>query len=163
MKRILCIFLTVCLCLGLCACGKEETVTTAHTYDDLTIRLPADFIDLTGEDYAAGLAFLQGLDPIAVNGLREEKAFFAGYGLELDLERYAKLVVLSNNLTVQPEKKDGILTFSYEALTDGISYTYVVTLWETADAYWTVQAYCPTANYSDVSDEIWTILSSITV
>ena len=163
MKRTLCVFLAVCLCLVLCACGKEDTTTTAHTYEDLTIRLPADFIDLSDEAYAAGLAFLHGLDPLAVNGLREEKALFASYGLELDLERYAKLVVLSNNLTVQPEKKDGILTFSYEAVTDGVSYTYVVTLRETADAFWTVQAYCPTADYSDVKDEIWDILSSVTV
>ena len=163
MKKLFCIILAACLCLGLCACGKDDTATVPHTYDDLTICLPADFIDLTGEDYAAGLAFLQGLDPIAVNGLREEKALFASYGLDLDLERYAKLVILSNNLTMQPEEKDGILTFSYEATTDGVSYTYVVTLWETANAFWTVQAYCPTADYNKVKDDMWKILSSVTV
>lgn len=163
MKKILCILLPLCLCMGLLACGKEETVSVPHTYEDLTISLPQDFIDLTEEAFASGLTFLQGLDPIAVNGMREEKAIFENYGLELDLERYAKLVTLSNNLTVQPERKDGILTFSYEAISDGVAYTYVVTLWETEDAFWTVQAYCPTADYSNVSDEIWEILSSVTV
>ena len=163
MKRIVCLLLTLCLCLGLCACGKEEAAAVVHTYEDLSIRLPADFIDLTGEDYAADLTFLQGLDPIAVNGLREEKAVFASHGLELDLARYAKLVVLSNNLSVQPESNEGFYSFTYEATAEGVSYTYVVTLWETAEAFWTVQAYCPTAEYNNVSGEIWEILSSVTV
>jgi len=163
MKKLISILLVICLCLSLCACGKQEVTTVPHTYDDLTIRLPADFIDLSEEAYASGLEFLQGLDPIAVNGLREEKALFKSYGLELDLDRYAKLVILSNNLTMQPEKKDGIHTFSYEAVTDGVSYTYVVTLWETEKAYWTVQAYCPTADYNKVKGDIWEILSSVTV
>ena len=129
MKKLLCVFLAICLCLSLCACGQEETATVSHTYEDLTISLPENFIDLSDEAYAAGLTFLQGLDPIAVNGVREEKSVFANYGLELDLERYAKLVPMANNLSVQPTEKEGILTFSYEATTDGVSYTYVVTLW----------------------------------
>ena len=163
MKRIFCALLVVCTLLGLCACGKKPNAAVPHTYEDLTISLPADFIDLSDEAFAAGLTFLQGLDPIAVNGMREEKSVFAAYGLDLDLERYAKLVVLSNNLTNQPEKKDNVLTFSYEAVTDGVSYTYVVTLWETKEAFWTVQAYCPTSDYTAVKDDIWEILSSVTV
>ena len=98
-----------------------------------------------------------------MNGLREEKAIFASYGLDLDLAGYAKLVVLANNLTMQPEVKDGIHTFTYEAVSDGISYTYMVTLWETAEAFWTVQAYCPTADYSNSSAQMWEILRSVTV
>ena len=163
MKKVLSLILAVCLCLGLCACGKESAAMIPHTYEDLTISLPEDFMDLSQEDYAAGLAFLQGLDPIAVNGLREEKALFASYGLDLDLQRYAKLVVVANNLSIQPEEKDGILTFSYEAISDGVSYTYVVTLWETDQAFWTVQAYCPTENYPKVQDRMWQILKSVTV
>ena len=163
MKKLLCAFLAICLCLGLCACGQENVATVAHTYDDLTIHLPENFIDLSEEAYASGLAFLQGLDPIAVNGIREEKAVFAEYGLEMDLNRYAKLVTMSNNLGVQPVEKDGVLTFSYEATTDGVSYTYVVTMWETDAAFWTVQSYCPTANYGKVQNQMWEILTSVKV
>ena len=155
--------LVICACLGLCACGKEKVPTAAFTYEDLTIHLPENFIDLSEEAFASGLTFLHGLDPIAINGMREEKALFASYGLELDLEQYAKLVVLSNNLTIQPETKDGILMFSYEALSDGVSYTYVVTLWETQKAFWTVQSYCPTADFPDVQKEIWEIFKDIRV
>ena len=163
MKKILCVLLMLCLCLGLCACGQEAAAPVSHTYEDLTIILPADFIDLSEEAYAAGLAFLQGLDPIAINGIREEKAVFESYGLEMDLARYAKLVTMSNNLGVQPVEKEGILTFSYEATTGGVSYTYVVTMWETEKAFWTVQAYCPTADYSKVKNQMWDILTSVQV
>ena len=163
MKKLLCVVLAICLCLGLCACGQKEVAQVSHTFKDLTISLPENFIDLSDEAYATGLEFLQGLDPIAVNGLREEKSVFASYGLELDLERYAKLVVMANNLSVQPQEIDGVLTFTYEATTDGVSYTYVVTVWETESAFWTVQAYCPTADYAKVQDQMWEILKSVQV
>ena len=163
MKKFFCAFLAICLCLGLCACGQKEVATVPHTYEDLTIHLPENFIDLSEEAYASGLAFLQGLDPIAVNGIREEKAIFASYGMEMDLARYAKLVTMANNLGVQPVEKEGITTFSYEATTDGVSYTYVVTMWETDAAFWTVQAYCPTANYGSVQNQMWEILASVKV
>ena len=163
MKKCISVMITLILLLGLCACGQEKVATVAHTYDDLTISLPENFIDLSEEAYASGLSFLQGLDPIAVNGIREEKAIFAEYGLEMDLARYAKLVTMSNNLGVQPVEKDGVLTFSYEATTDGVSYTYVVTVWETDDAFWTVQTYCPTADYSKVQSQLWEILTSVKV
>ena len=100
-----------------------------------------------------------GNDPIAINGLREEKATFAAYGLDLDLEDYGTLLMRSNNVSGTPEKTDGIYTFSYEAG----DMTYVVTLYETDTAFWTVQGYCPTADYSKVKNDIWDILSSVTV
>lgn len=163
MKKLLCVFLALCLCLGLWGCSKEQTASVSHTYEDLTILLPADFIDLSDEAYASDLTFFQGLNPITVNGLREEKSVFANYGLELDLQRYANLVILGNDLSIQPQEKDSILTFTYEATVEGVSYTYVVTLWETPEAFWTVQAYCPTADYSEVKNQMWDILTSVHV
>ena len=65
----------------------------------------------------------------------------------------------SNNVKSTLSEKDGICYFSYASG----AFTYVVTLWETEDAFWTVQAYCPTADYDSVKDDIWEILSSITV
>lgn len=159
MKRTLTLLLVLVLCIGvLSGCGTQEAAVS-HTYEDLTISLPADFIDLSDEDFAEGLDFVYGLDPIAVNGLREKKATFEAYGLELDLESYGKFVIKANNISGTLEQKDGIWTFTYESG----DYTYVVTLWETEKAYWTVQAYCPTENYSKVKKDMWEILSSVTV
>lgn len=152
------ISLLLILPLLLAGCG-HEAAAPSYAFDDLSIQIPEDFINLSDEDFAKDLNFVFGLDPIAVNGLREEKAVFEAYGLEVDLQRYGELIISSNNIRTELEEKDGILTFSY---TSG-DFTYVVTLWETDAAFWTVQAYCPTENYNKVKNEIWEILSSVTV
>lgn len=156
MRKLLVLLLVFSLCLTGCS---SKTETAAHTYEDLTIQIPTDYIELTGEEFADSLDFIFGKDPIAINGLREEKATFAAYGLELDLQRYGELIRLSNNVSGDLTQRDGIWTFSYESG----GFTYVVTLWETETAFWTVQAYCPNENYGSVKDDMWEILRSITV
>ena len=156
MRKLLLLLLV--LALFLTGCGNKTEVLP-HSYGDLTIQIPADYIELTGEDFAEGLDFVFGRDPIALNGLREEKATFEAYGLELDLQSYGRFVILANNVSATLEQKDGIDTFSY---TSG-DFTYVVTVWESESAFWTVQAYCPTEDYSNVKEDMWAILSSVTV
>lgn len=156
MKKALLLLLILCLCLS--GCGAD-VATAPHSFEDLTIEIPVDFIDLSKEDFAQDLSFVFGKDPIALNGHREEKALFAAYGLELDLQRYGDLLMKSNNVNSNLEQKDGIWNFSY---TSG-DFIYVVTLWETESAFWTVQAYCPAEEYSKVQKDIWNILSSVTV
>ena len=156
MRKLFALLLVLSLCLT--GCGSKVE-TAAHSYEDLTIHLPTNYIELTGEDFAEGLDFIFGCDPIAVNGLREEKATFQAYGLEVDLERYGKLLIAANNVSSQLIQTDGIWNFSYASG----DMTYVVTLWETEDAYWTVQGYCPTESYHKVKKDIWNILSSVTV
>ena len=159
MKKLTAIILLLTLCLSLAACGGEALVLTPRTHEGITISIPEDFIDLSDEEFAADLSFVYGLDPIAVNGLREPKSTFEAYGLELDLERYGDFILKANNVSSDLEERDGILTFTYEAN----GYTYVVTLWETDDAFWTVQAYCPTDSFKKVEKDMWQILSSVTV
>ena len=156
MKKLIAIFLLLSLLLT--GCGQKAAVQS-HTFDDLTIRIPEDYINLSGEEYAGQLDFIFGLDPIAVNGIREEKATFEAYGLEMDLPSYGKFLMMSNNVSGELEEKDGIHTFTYASG----DYTYVVTLHETAEAFWTVQAYCPTEDYSKAKSDMWSILSSVTV
>ena len=156
MRKLILLLLVCSLCLA--ACGAEET-TAPHAYEDLTIRIPTDYMELSDEEFAQGLSFVFGKDPIAVNGMQEEKATFEAYGLEIDLQRYGDLLMKSNNVRGSLEQKDSIWTFSYESS----GFTYVVTLWETEEAFWTVQAYCPTENYNKASKEMWKILSSVTV
>ena len=156
MRKLILLLLVFALCFT--ACGAKET-TAPHTYDDLTIRIPTEYVELTGEDFATGLDFIFGLDPIAINGIREEKATFEAYGLDLDLETYGNLLAKSNNVSGRLTREDGIWTFSY---TSG-DMTYVVTLWETEEAFWTVQGYCPTENFAKAKKDMWEILSSVTV
>lgn len=156
-KCVTFLLVLVLLCTVLTGCGN--TKSTTYTHDDLTITLPADFIDLSAENFAAELSFIYGLDPIAVNGLRESKATFTAYGLDMDLERYGQLLISSNNVQAKLEQKDDMLFFTYASN----GFTYVVTLWETEEAFWMVQAYCPTENYNKVKNDIWKILNSVTV
>jgi hypothetical protein len=156
MKKALLLLLILCMCMS--GCGAD-IATAPHSFQDLTIQIPVDYIDLSDEEFAQDLSFVFGKDPIALNGHREEKALFAAYGLELDLQRYGDLLMKSNNVTSQLSEKDGILHFSYASG----DFNYVVTLWETDEAFWTVQAYCPTQDYSKVQKDIWNILSSVTV
>ena len=156
MKKLFVLILVISLCLT--GCGVKEA-SVSHSIKDLTIRLPAGYLDLSNEVYAADLDFLFGKDPIALSGLREEKNTFASYGLDLDLESYGSFIMLSNNVSASLEQKDGIYTFSYESS----GFTYIVTLWETEDAFWAVQAYCPSENYQKAKDEMWRILRSVKV
>lgn len=163
MNKHVSLLIVLLLCASiLCGCS-EKTTSVSHTYQDLSLTIPSDFIDLSSEEVAEGLDFIFGRDPIAINGLREEKAAFEAYGLELTLEDYATLIILSNGVSVTPEEKDGYLTFTYEKVSNGVNYTYVVTLWETAGAFWTVQAYCATKNYQTAKTEIWEILNSVKI
>ena len=155
MKKILCLILAVLLLTG---CGVRET-TAPHTHEDLTIHIPVDFLDLSEESFAESLTFVYALDPIAVNGIRESKETFRAYGLELTLEQYSNLVMKANNVAGDLAQKDGIWTFAY---TSG-DYAYIVTSQETADAFWTVQAYCPANQLKKCEKDMWKILSSVTV
>ena len=156
MKKLILLLLLLSLCLS--GCG-HESAAPSYAFDDLSIQIPEDYINLSDEEFAEGLSFIFGHDPIAVNGLREEKAVFAAYGLELDLQTYGNLLAKSNNVSSELTQKDGIWTFTYESG----DYTYVVTLWQTPEAFWTVQAYCPSESYSKAKDEMWRILSSVKV
>ena len=152
------VLLLLALCLLLTGCSPEPAAPT-YTFEDLSIQIPEDYINLSDEEFASGLSFVFGCDPIALNGLREEKSTFEAYGLELDLESYGKFLMMSNNVSGDLTQTDGIWNFTYASG----EFTYVVTLWETEEAFWTVQAYCPTEDYSKAKKDMWEILSSVTV
>ena len=156
MKKVILLLMVLSLCLS--GFGAKET-SAPHACQDLTIRIPTDYIDLSGETFAEDLDFVFGKEPVVINGMRDAKETFAAYGLELDLQTYGELLMEVNQVSSQLTQKDGIWNFSY---TSG-DFTYVVTLWETEAAFWTVQAYCPTEDYQSNHDHIWEILRSITV
>lgn len=46
-------------------------------------------------------------------------------------------------------QEDGLTYFTYKATIEGDSYTYLVLLFKTTDAFWQVQLACPTKEYSE--------------
>ena len=156
MRKHFVLLLVLVLCITLLSgCGAKER-SAPHVYEDLTIRLPITFLDLSDTTYGAEYDFLWGMEPITVSGLRDDKSLFEAYNL--NLEGYGMLVMVVNGLECTLSQTDGIWNFSYEA--DG--YTYLVTLRETEKAFWTVQAYCPTEDYPQEKDQMWEILRSVT-
>ena len=159
MRKHFVLLLVLVLCIGLLSgCSAKET-TAPHTHEDLTIRLPLDYLDLSEKPYATEYNFLYGLDPITVCGLRDEKVLFEDHDLHLTLETYGQLVLQTNGLDSNLTQTEGFWCFTYEA----VGYTFVATLRETEEAFWTVQAYCPTEKYDKASDQMWEILKSVTV
>ena len=157
MRKHFVLLLALVLCIGLLSgCSAKET-SAPHSHEDLTIRLPLEFLDLSDAAYAAQYNFMYGMEPITVSGLRDAKTMFSGF--DLNLQQYALLVLELNGLDCSLSQTDGIWNFTYEA--DG--YTYMVALYETREAFWTVQAYCPTDSFSQVSSQMWEILKSVTV
>ena len=156
MKKTLALLLFLALLVSFSGCGQSSAT---YTFEDLSITLPAEYIDLSGAEFAGDLTFLYGLEPITVSGLRESKSTFTANGLDVDLEYYGQLLISANKVNAKLDQKDGILFFTYASG----GFSYVVTLWETEEAFWMVQAYCPTENYNKVKNDIWQILNSITV
>ena len=159
MRKHFVLLLALVLCITLLSgCGAKET-TAPHTYEDLTIRLPIEFLDLSQASYAAEYDFMWGLDPVIVSGLRDEKARFETAGLDLSLEDYGTLILQSNGVSSSLYHTEELLHATYEKS----EYIYVVTFWETKNAFWTVQAYCPQEDYQQVIPQIQEILSSVSV
>ena len=70
MKKLIPLLLVLSLCLA--GCG-HESAAPSYAFQDLSIQIPEDYIDLSQEEVATGLDFLFGKDPIAVNGLEKKR------------------------------------------------------------------------------------------
>ena len=102
MKKLILLLLLLSLCLS---GWGHESAAPSYAFDDLSIQIPEDYINLSDEEFAEGLSFIFGHDPIAGNGLRDEKAVFAAYGLELDLQTYGNLLAAKARYSSVPSAK----------------------------------------------------------
>ncbi len=157
MKRfagILCLILVLSLLAGC------TDLTKTVTCQELSLEVPMTFLDLSGQEYAQDVNLLYGFGNVVVAAVRDDRAELESYIEDLDLEGYGELVVELNELDSGLIQKDGLWTFSYEADSDGEMFTYVATVYESDVSFWTVQGYCPTAEYEKYQDTIWDIVSS---
>ena len=154
MKRRLCACLLVLLCLlGGCA----DPVGKAVTHKDLTFILPADFLDLSGENTAEGADFLYGRYTLVFKGLSESKTVLK----KMTLEEYTAYVISCNKLSCSPAPfGDGYL-FTYEANIGDTVYAYTTATYEGQENFWILQFYCPKDKLSENQPEIDIILEGI--
>lgn len=157
MKRrfsaVLCLLLALCLLTG---CDRYPQGTTA-TYQDLTITLPGDFVELSKSTVNKDADFLYGRKTLVVMGLSENKTILK----QMTLEEYTGYVIQGNDLACTPELSGAGYVFRYEAPVGDTSYTYVVATFEGDTNFWILQFYCPSANFSENKPEIDIILEGL--
>lgn len=149
--------MTICFA-WISGCGAKETAAT-HSFQELSITLPVEALDL-GTDADCDFRFACGV--VTVSGIREDRESLRQAGIDPDLYQYTDLLIRAHGLDCQRLQTDGITYFNYEAGAPQ-AFTYVVTVWETENSFWTVQAYCRSEDYAAVKDAMWQYLRSVTV
>lgn len=156
-RRIAAILLILSLLLC-CGCSAQEQV-----HQELMLHLPKDFVDLSGESYAADFDFLYQNSAVAVAGIRDSRDAIPILDSSMTAQGYAALQMYLNDLPGQPEQKDGIWYFSYEAVSAGTPITYICAVYECDACFWLVQAYCKSEAFPAQQANMWAYLTSVTV
>ena len=142
--------LLVCALTG-CSTGPTETV---YTCQELSVSLPNTFVELGSTFPQYDLILSDGTVTLAA--IREDKARLP----ELTLQDFGLLVIHAHELDCQLLQYDGITCFNYEA--GEPAFTYTVGIWETQDAFWSVQVYCKSEDYVTVREDMWQLLQTVT-
>ena len=146
----------MCLLVSLVS-GCSDPVGRAAHHKDLTLILPADFLDLSGESYAEDADFLYGRHSLVFKGLAEEKS-----GLKaMTLQEYTDQVISTNKKTATPQASGAGYVFTYEANVDDTVYSYTVATYEAQENFWILQFYCPKDTLAENQPEIDIILEDI--
>ena len=146
-----------CLLVVLLLAGCSDPVGKAVVHKDLTLILPADFLDLSGEDYAQSADFLYGRHSLVFKGLAEGKS-----GLKAaTLREYTDQVISANKKKTTPQASGAGYVFTYEAQVDGAVYSYTVATYEGQENFWILQFYCPKDTLAENQPEIDIILEGI--
>ena len=147
--------LVVALCL-LCGCAKTGSNVICK---DLSLTLPADFMDLSSENYAGDADLFYGRKTLIVKGLAEKKADL----VEMTLEEFTGYVVSSNKLSCTPAPTEYGYVFTYDAPVGEKAYCYTTATFEGPENFWILQFYCPGDNAKEHKADIDAILKTIAV
>ena len=141
----------------LCACGaKDQTFSN----NGLIMDLPGNYEPLTGDD-VAGFTFSMGSKKSVIMGLKEEKAMFESYGLNLTLDEYTDLVIEANGLNTTVKYEGGIPTFTFTNYVDGTYFKYLAATFEGKDAFWLIQFACEEGKFDDMYSSFIKYLSTV--
>ena len=157
-RRIFLLALSLLLLAGsLTGCSVQH-----WRYEELSFTLPSEFQNCSGETYASEFDFLFDNGVVAIAGIRETRQALSGFG-PLDAQQYAALVIRFHGLSCQPFKKEGLQCFSYEAVSHGVSMTYLCAIYEAENSFWQVQSYCATADFPAQQETMWHLITSMEV
>lgn len=156
---LLVLILTVNLLWGCTGKTAQQTVSC----QELTISLPGSFLDLQDTVSSDALAFVYGYESIVVMATYEDATTLDAYLPDLDAQQYAQLFVQSNQLPGEVTVTDGIPTFTYTVNSDDAALTYLCGVFQSDVRFWLVQVYCPADRFADSRQQMWEILSSVTL
>ena len=127
-------------------------------YKDLTLILPADFLDISGSmSLANGPDFVYGRHSLVFQGLAEAKS-----GLkDMTLREYTDQVIRANKKTATPKASGAGYVFTYDATVGDTVYSYTVATYEAQENFWILQFYCPKDTLAENQPEIDIILEGI--
>ena len=141
-----------CLLAVFLLAGCSDPVGRAVTHKDLTLILPADFLELSGEG-----DFLYGRHTLVFQGLAESKESLE----EMTLKEYTDRVITANQKKTTPQASGAGFVFTYEAEVKSKTYSYTVATYEGQENFWILQFYCPKENLAENQPEIDIILEGI--
>ena len=116
----------------------------SYGVDELTIWLPGEFQDFDVEGYTSAFASNYALTLI----LKEDKAILENYAQNMD--EYVNLVVQANKSKglAGAEYENGRPIFEYTVESEGVTYAYYTSAYESDDAFWLVQFACYQSDYA---------------
>ena len=151
--RLLALLAVVCLIF--CGCSVEDKTITV---DNMTMSVPGNYMDFSKEDYAAGYALVYGSQSGAVMVLKENRADFEAYGLaDMTAMDYVELLEQGYQLTNITEQSNGMVTFQF----DNQGNTYLAAVFADEDAFWLIQAGCPSDGFAKQEETFRNILNSV--
>ena len=153
------LLLTAALFTG---CNGTEKETT-FTCGELSITLPAEYKDLSQQDYAADFDFLYGLPNEAVLGFKQARASLETSRPNLTAKEYAQLFIDAAELSCAVEELDGLVFFTYSAMAGDTEVTYLCSAFKSEINFWIIQFYCPSNTYSQHEADFIRYLRSVKV
>ena len=148
----------VCLLVVFLLAGCSDPVGYAVTHKDLTLILPADFLDISGSmSLAGGPDFVYGRHSLVFQGLAERKDSLE----EMTLRAYTDRVITANQKKTTPQASGAGFIFTYEADVDNTVYSYTVATVEGQENFWILQFFCPKDTLAENQPEIDIILEGI--
>lgn len=158
MKRTVALLLLAITLFSVCSCRDSNDKT--FTQDEFSITLSEDYGLVPRVSYFVSYETADKRAVLVTRNKKETVEEVAGK-TDLSIMEYATLVITINQKGENPHTKDGLTYYTYTSLTDGIHYTYLVTVHKSSDAFWLVQFVCETKEYNDMKDTFFRYAKSV--
>lgn len=160
MKRIALLLAAVLLTLSFASCGLAGEKT--FEADGMSITVKGMFTEQNELNEDQNLVLIS--PDAGVLAVKETFTDIAAANLdpEMSAKEYAAVVMKGNGQTGEPTEADGLTYFTYTNTSDDTEFTYMAFAYRASDAFWLVQAYCPTEDFEKQQPDFITWAKSVT-